>query len=285
MAEQEAGARTPAAGEEPGLMMQDYTPGWVFCERPDPPPPERPRKLGVIGRLRQWWGLRNLTLGTSGTMAMPVGQHEQLSEAEAFRREHGYSAGFEPELATPEIAAHNAAINAEYNEEIDRRCKAMQAGDYRPRFLNPQLTSNQRLHLLTIEGRGERHAMEQALLDARLTTIAGNPSLANYEEVNWHLELTMEPGRRVDVTTGTGQPFLQPVTPEAIAQANEIRTLKAKVTEREALGREMTARDLIGSRESVLAACGGNEALADQVEANAMRTFGVTSLDEPRKLR
>lgn len=280
MAEQEAGTGAPAAGETSGLM-DDYTPGWVFGEAEAP----KPRRLGIIGRLRQWWGMRNLHVGVTGTMAMPVGQHEQLSEAEAFRREHGYSAGFEPELATPEIAAHNQAIDAEYNEEIERRFKAMQAGDYIPRFLLPVLTSAQRIDLLNIDDPYARYQLEQGLMEARAMTITNNPALAAFEEVNWHMELAMEPGRRVDVTKGTGQPFLQPVTPEALAQANEIRTLKAKVTEREALGREMTARDLIGSRESVLAACGGNEALADQVEANAMRTFGVTSLDEPRKLR
>jgi hypothetical protein len=285
MAEHKAVTGTPAAGEEPGLMMQDYTPGWVFGEgqarKPEPPP----RRPGVFARIRQWWGLRNLTVGTSGTMAMPVGQHEQLSEAEAFRREHGYSAGFEPERATPEVAAHNAAVEAEYQNEILKRYEEMKAGTYRPRFLNPDLTDDQRLTLLYVNDNVKRFAMEQAMLDARAQAIAHDPTLAAFQEVNWHMELTLEPGRRVDVTKGTGQPFLQPVTPEALAQANEIRTLKAKVTEREALGREMTARDLIGSRESVLAACGGNEALADQVEANAMRTFGVTSLDEPRKLR
>ena len=282
MAEQEAGARTPAAGEEPGLMMQDYTPGWMFDSATETAPPRRP---GIIARIRQWWGLRNLALGTSGTMAMPVGQHEQLSEAEAFRREHGYSAGFEPERATPEIAAHNRAIDAEYNEEVDRRFKAMQAGDYSPRFLLPALTSAQMMQLLLIDDPGERYAVEHALFDARAMVISNNPSLAAYEEVNWHMEMTLLPGRRTDVTKGTGQPFLQPVTPEAIAQANEIRTLRSKVTEREALGRERTVRDIIGSRESVLDACGGNESMADAVEANAKRSFGVDSLDQvPERL-
>lgn len=277
MAGQETGTGAPTAGEDAGLTMDGYTPGWAFETAPIPP---EPRKLGIIGRVRAWLGMRSLTLSPMGTSAIPVGQHEQLSEAEAFRREHGYSAGFEPEQATPEIAAHNRAISAEYDEEIDRRFKAMKAGEYRPRFLSPQLTPKQMLSLLAVENDVKRHALEREMLIARGATIGAAPSLAGFEEVNWHLEMTTLPGRRTDVTTGTGLPFLTPATPEALAQANEIRALKARVAEREALGRERTVRDIIGSRESILAVVGGNESMADAVEANAKRTFGVDDLDQ-----
>jgi hypothetical protein len=42
-----------------------------------------------------------------------------------------------------------------------------------------------------------------------------------------------------------------------------------------------TPRDLIGSRASIVEACRGSEAMADQVEQSAREMFGVTDLDAP----
>lgn len=210
--------------------------------------------------------------------------------------------------ATEDIALHNKALEDEYAAEIEARKVGMRAGLYRPRFCLSQRRND-------ATGELERWDFEKHHNDP--------------EWVNWDLEMSMEPGRRLDVTKGSGLPSEAPPpvpSQEQIAREKEARLLRIAIernenaaemgdllidhgvlksafiheqeVSRRALGmmtdrtiqlmREEkkhkpapTVAQLVGSRQQILDACGGNEAEAEKVIAKACATFGVTSLDEP----
>lgn len=189
-----------------------------------------------------------------GTVGIPVGQHEELTEASKYRREHGFSMATSPLEASPEIAAHNAAISREYEAEIDRRKALHAAGEYTPRYYVPVIS----------EG-------PEGTVIYEITT-----------EVDWDLEMTMLPGRRTDVTKDTLQ-ALPLAKAEDVDKAREVNRLRTGIADIEG-GRvhvtKQTGRDVVGSRETILEACGGNASMADQVEANALKMLGLASLDD-----
>lgn len=206
--------------------------------------------------IRKW--LTAIRLGslridhTEGTMAIPTVQHEELSDEEKFRREHGYSKARVPLPWSEDIARHNAEVDAEYNAEIERRKVAMRAGEYKPRWV---------------------------LYDLDVLPDPRNP-----DHVDWHLEMSMDPGRRVNVTKDAGVPMQPMVSDDEMASRRAVKRLDLGLKKwDEASGTLVpkTVREIIGSRHSILEACHWNEQMADQVEATACETFGVASVDEP----
>ncbi len=109
------------------------------------------------------------------------------------------------------------------------------------------------------------------------------------ENVNWDLELTMEPGRRLDVTTSTGVPQNAPApSAQEIADDLEARRLRVAIDRIEDMDVRLvlgpTVADMVGNRETIIEACGGNEAEADKVIAKALEMFGAKSLDDAAKM-
>lgn len=97
------------------------------------------------------------------------------------------------------------------------------------------------------------------------------------EEVDWDLELSVSPGRRTNVTTDPGVPHQPMLTQQ---EYDEVKALSAMLaTVRAAEIEAKTPRAIIGSRQTILDACGGDEQVADQVEASARKHFGVADLD------
>jgi len=234
---------------------------------------------GLLRRIRAWWGLLDIKAQAIGTAAFPVGQHEELTDAERFKREHGYSAAFAPLPATPELEAHNRAIEAEYAAEVEARKALLAKGLYRPRFLHPSLTMEQEMEVLALAHPLARSDARHTMTRERITAIQMGAT-PRVDEVDWHLEMTLEPGRRVNVTKDAGAPMLDLPTQSAMEQAAERRELAARVAEVEAQVRGRTVRSILGSRAQTLAACRGDESMADEIEARAMRAYGVTSLDQ-----
>jgi hypothetical protein len=196
--------------------------------------------MNWLERLKLRWALRgsqphafDLTAGTE--------QHRQQTAAERFHQEHGYSQATAPAEWTEDIAKHNQEVRDEYRAEVQRRQDAYLAGEYLPRFFFP---------------RTDPVSLRQVTTD-----------------VNWDLEMTLLPGRRVDVTKETGVPIQPPLSEADYETASQIGRL----------GREVTAaetdpvRKYLGSREDVLAACGGDAGETDKVEAKARALFGVPS--------
>lgn len=203
--------------------------------------------MNILNRLRLKWRLRGIATTPINTMAIPIGQHEQLTADQKWAQEHGFSAATTPDVATPEIAAHNLFIDREYDAEIERRKALMAEGAYTPRFF--------------------------------LVDYQDDGSCVVSKDVNWHLELTLDPGRRANVTRDTGRPVILTLSPDEQRQQREIDRLKGKVQAVESakdmepaelLAHPALVRALVGDRATVLAACGGNEAMADQVEAKAV---------------
>lgn len=206
--------------------------------------------MGLLKRIRAAIGT---SIAPVGTPAIPMGQHEELTEAEKFKREHGFAAATEPDVWSPEIAAHNRAIDEEYAAEIERRKALLAAGQYTPRFYMVDFADD------------------------------GTPIVST--EVNWHLELSMEPGRRTNLTNEPGQ-VLPLVSAADISAAIEADSLERKVVALEAAKALSPAeladspallRSLVSDRAAILAACRGSEAMADQLEAAFFRM-----LDEAR---
>lgn len=206
--------------------------------------------------IRKW--LTAIRLGsiridhTEGTMAIPTVQNEDLSDEEQFRREHGYSKARVPLPWSEDISKHNAEVDAEYNAEIGRRKVLMLAGEYKPRWV---------LYGLDVL-----------------------PDPTNPDHVDWHLEMSMDPGRRVNVTKDVGVPMQPMVSDDEMAQRRAVGRLRRGLSVLDPTNPAKvpaTVRALIGSRYKVLEECHWNETLADQVEAAACKTFGVASVDAP----
>ena len=181
-------------------------------------------------RLRQKW-----SGSVQPTIPAPTAQHYQMTAAERWRRDHGYSQATTPAPWTEDIQKHNQTVAAEYHAEIVRRKKAFELGEYLPRFF----------------------------MDSDV-----NPGV--YDEVNWDLEMSLLPGRRVDVTKAVGVPMQPPLSEAEYEQGREIGNLARAVaaTETDPITR------YVGTREEVLRACNGDEARADSVFAKARELFG-----------
>ncbi len=216
--------------------------------------------MKIWERLKLRWALRGSTTSPMSTGALPgTEQRAEETSAQKFKREHGYSEATTPMPWGEDISKHNAEVDKEYREEVKRRRFAYLCGEYRPQFIDTSDMTPERIEDL-------RHG-----------------AIPGVDEINWHLEMTARPGARVDVTEDVGVP-VQPVL-------SDIEHFEARMAG--SLGREVaaiergkapgfkTARDFIGSRASILAAVGGNDAMADQVEANARQMFGVEDLDAP----
>lgn len=190
--------------------------------------------LRWLERLKLRWALRgsqphafDLTAGTE--------QHRQMTADERFHEAHGFAAATRPAPWTSDITTHNTEVRLEYDAEVIRRQQAWVDGTYTPRFFN----------------------------DVPDGTMLG--------EVNWDLEMTLRPGARLDLTCDSGVPMQDPVTLADLEAAREAGHLGREV---DAIERGIGPRDVesllrtyVGSRAEVLAACGGNEAMADQVFA------------------
>ncbi len=221
--------------------------------------------IRLFEKLKLRWHLRGSTPAPLTTMAIPTAQHEMLSEDEKWKREHGFSAATSPMADTAETAAHNRAIDEEYQEEIDRRKALMEAGEYTPRFatLRPG------------------HEIPEDLVGNGPTIVSWMLANPGAVDVNWHLELTLEPGRRADVTKDIGKDVLPMPTAEDLAQVAEITRQRRKVEAIEAerafapfktdepVDRDDLMTGLGLTQADILEACGGNEALAAQVAAKA----------------
>lgn len=233
-----------------------------------------------LTNLKLRWATRS-SAGQPGTLGVPLEQHEQLSDREKWRREHGYSAAFSPDEWSEDIARHNAEVEKEYQQEVETRRAAYMAGTYKPRFL---MTGS-------------------FVYDAVLAGVA----LAEFTPaeivgcIDWDLELSADPGRRINVTKDTGKPLIPVLSDSDVSlqkQIDRYAGAMAKMAHLQAGGPSLyqsardsnhkivvpprrTVRDLIGSRESILLAVGNNREMADQVERHALNMFGVKSLDEP----
>jgi hypothetical protein len=201
-------------------------------------------------RLRMRWAFRRSN-SVVGTASLPANElHEDDTQEEAFRRSHGYARARVPMPQTDEQQAHNRALDEEYAAEIAHRKNLLQAGEYKARF-----------YTTVFQPTAEE--------------------LLNPDCVNWDMELTMEPGRRRDVTKETGIPLQPVITPDQVAERRAVDQMIAGLDRMQAGEQVITVRDLVGSRQHILDACHGNEAMADQVEQKARDTFGVTDLDLP----
>ncbi len=226
-----------------------------------------------LERLRfKWGGLPGAGMTLNG-FGVPVEQHRQMTEAERFQAERGFGMATAPDEWTEDIAKHNAALQAEYAEEVERRKAAYRDGTYRPRFY------------LTVENE-----------DGTFNVLP---------EVNWDLEMALLPGRRTDVTHERLE-NLPLYAPKAVREQMAVDAMKRVVSTAEQrddilkLGHigdirdvhrdqnghiiipaRRTVRDLIGSREAILLAVNGNALMADQIEEHARTMFGVVDLDEP----
>lgn len=213
---------------------------------------------------RSWWQRLKARMAGSmhpvGTIAAPMGQHYEQTEAEQFYAEHGYSRATTPAPWSADIAAHNAAVDKEYREEIERRQAAMRAGEYTPRFI---LVPS---------------AEAPPLVWAHYTAVIDGATPALVDDIDWDMELSLMPGRRTTVTHDPGVP-VQTMDPHTLTVGREIGQMARLVQVEET--KANTPRALIGSRATILASVGGIEALADQVEANARAFFGVEDLDAP----
>ena len=213
-------------------------------------------------RLKMRWHMRGSAAAPLTTTAIPTQQHEMLTDAEKFKRDHGYSASTAPMPATPEIEAHNAAVEQEYRDEIDRRKAAFERGEYTPRFMMVRPGHEAPMFL-----------DDQGIQD----WILRNPGLI---DVNWDLEMSQGPGRRVDVTEDIGKPVLPMPTADDLAQVNEVNRQRRRVEAIEAevaLGplrisapdQQAAAKALGLTFAEILDGCGGNVALAHQVAKKA----------------
>lgn len=219
----------------------------------------------LFEKLKLRWHLRGSTQAPLSTTAIPTAQHEMLSEDEKWKREHGFSAATSPMADTAETAAHNRAIDEEYQAEIDHRKELFDKGEYLPRFITVR----------------EGHEMPPELLGNAPAIIAWMQAHPMACDINWHLELTLEPGRRADVTKDIGKPVLPMPTAEDLAQVDELNRQRRKVEAIEAeralapfRSDERTRDDVVYglglSPDDILAACGGDAALAAQVQEKAV---------------
>lgn len=219
-------------------------------------------EMKLVTRLKTWWRLRGATAAPIGTLAVPVGQHKMLTDEEKWKREHGFSAATAPLPATAEIAAHNMEIDQEYYAEIDRRKALFEAGEYRPRFMCVRPGHEVPPGLVG-------HANEVA------AWVLANPGAV---DINWDLEMTLDAGRRHDVTSESGKPVLPMPTSEDVRQVAELREAQDAVSRAEAAN---IARDLGGltpsvvmrrlglTDEAIRAACGDDDVLFAKLKARA----------------
>jgi hypothetical protein len=198
-------------------------------------------------QVRSWWQrfVRRFrgSLQPEGTLAAPTGQHYQENAEARFYREHGYARATAPLPWGEDITAHNGEVEREYREEVARRQAAYEIGAYVPRYFCESLDT---------------------------------PGV--FDRVNWDLEMSLLPGRRVNLTDSPGVPMQPVLTSAEHRQAREVGHLGRVVS---GLERQRTIRDEIGSREDILAFVGGNADIADQVEDKARELFGVEDLDAP----
>lgn len=197
------------------------------------------------------WLRRKLSTNTpTGPVGFTEGIHE--TGAGAFRREHGYSEATTPMEATAEIAAHNAEIDAEYSGEIARRQRLYEQGLYHPRFFETLVHTDP----VTLE-----------------------QTIEVTDRVQWHLELTMGDGRRLDVTKDTGVP--QQAGGDSVEMAGEVSRYATQVAYLEGAKRPepKILSDVVGTWDAILDACGGNADTAMQVVKSATAAFGVEGLD------
>lgn len=206
-------------------------------------------------------------MSVTGTSALPIPTEQQavLTDEDKFKRDHGFSAATTPAPWTEDIARHNAQADRDYAAAVQELKDGYLAGTYRPRFL-----------------------MFEDLADERVGAIMAGDK-PTVDEVNWHLEMTLQRGARENVTKI--QPLWPVLTDADAADAREAGNLARVVAglERQqglhTLDTRMQAarlspiRQAIGTREQILQQCGGNTALADAVERKAREEFGVEDLD------
>lgn len=176
-------------------------------------------------RLR-WWiyssllRYRWLSRRSTTDLFTPAGQHQQQTEAEKWKAEHGFSPGGETAPWDDDMRAHNAKVTAEYQAELDKRQFEYRIlGTYTPRY-----------------GRMVPTRMGPILLvAARVSTPSGwlddwhelSQMGDTIFEVSWDLEMTLRPGARVDVT-GLGK--VQPtVSDEVFHQQRQIGDLTRRI--------------------------------------------------------
>lgn len=228
--------------------------------------------MTLFDRLRIFLERFRGSIQPTGTMSAPTAQHEQKTVEQKFREEHGYSMAGEADAWSEDISQHNAEVQAEYDAEVERRKAAMLAGTYQPRY-----ATSDYMHRMELRG------------DER-------PPLTP-DDIDWHLEMATRPGARADVTTEPGVQMQPDANATTYAQAEEVRHMRQTVAslENQNASRKLAdeAKDviggmvptnirlLIGTRAKILAAVGGNERLADQVEDKARDTFGTDDLDAP----
>lgn len=202
-------------------------------------------------RLKLRWAMRGTPNHPLTTGSLPgTEQHAEETSAQKFKRERGFSEATDPLPWSEDISQHNKAVAEEYNAEIALRKLAYAEGRYQPRMFCE----------------------------------VWHPEMGEYvPEVNWDLEMTLMPGRRVDVTKSPGVPMQPALTVSELTEARIAGNLAREVTALEQGTKQdpKTPREFIGSRQTILANVGGDEAIADQVEESARKAFGVEDLDAP----
>lgn len=213
-----------------------------------------------------WQWLRNKFGGSVqpvGTIAAPTAIHYEKTAEEKYKEEHGFSMASTPMPWSDDISAHNAGIEKAYQEAVEELKLQFLAGEYRPRFL-ASFTNELQAWLVTNPGK----------------TFADAPPEMQVDCIAWDLEMTADRGARADVTKDVGVEMLPEPTLEDIQVARESGHLSRLIAATKE-GRKMTYREAFGlSREEILAQARGDQAVADQVEDMARKTFGVESLDE-----
>lgn len=157
--------------------------------------------MRLLPKLRLWWWLaRGYLYGArwrwrnraSDLLSWPVGQHQQQTEAEKWKAEHGFSPAGETAPWDDDLRAHNAKVNEAYRVELERRQFEYRIlGTYTPRY-----------------GRIVPSRMGPPIMVGDREVDWGLLGGVSFE-VSWEMEMSLRPGARADVTgLGKVQPDL-----------------------------------------------------------------------------
>lgn len=147
-------------------------------------------------------------LTPSTTAGIPMQSHEQhaeLTDDQKWEKAHGFSVARAPMPWTDEQTAHNLAVDTHYDEQILERQAAYLNGTYQPRFIitDPNIFAE------------AMSARERGVM-------------VPIHCINWHLEMSMRPEARVNVTHESEKQQAS-LTPEELAQAREAGRLGREV--------------------------------------------------------
>lgn len=232
--------------------------------------------------LLQWFRRKvGGSVSTEGMMAVPTAQHYEKTEEEKFREKRGFGMAVEPMPWSDDIARRNKEVEEEYRAEIEARKAATLAGTYKPRFVVPVLTDDQRAQVNAMADEDAAYQLLHQFHRLRFDAIVAGAPIDVETEVNWDMEMTIDPGARANVTKDDSvkQAALTEVEESQYREIGKLhRAIALEEIEQGIARQDLTG--IIGSDEEILAQCGGNEQLAAQVKAK-----GLELLKEARDSR